>query len=263
MRRSLLICLLLFGILILHADVLIYGDTRSNPDVHRSLIDQVRELPLSAVFHTGDLNRRGVRQAEFDRFKDIIRPLSGDFYPVRGNHERDLDLFLKNFPQLGDRSHYSVTHDSLKYIILDSNISLLPATDQYLWLQQELKFASLPVIIFLHHPVFSSGAHGQELGLELFLPNLLKRYEVMAVISGHEHSFEHLVFDGIHYLVTGGGGAPLREMGSPSPHSQFFIKTHHYNILKRLDGSLLIQTLDLQGEQIYQIEIPLPGVRDE
>jgi acid phosphatase type 7 len=245
------------------ADVLIYGDTRSQPEVHRALIQRVEKTPLQPVFHTGDQVQKGKKQAEYDLFKEIISPLKADFYPVRGNHERDLQLFLENYPATNGNSYYTVCHDSLKYIILDSNISLLPRTEQYMWLQQELESATLPVLLLLHHPVFSSGYHGQELGLELYLPALLKKHHVLAVISGHEHNFEHLYADGLHYLVTGGGGAPLREQSFASPYSRFFSKIHHYVLMRRTPAELQFQTYDLKGSLIYEFQVPLTGAVNE
>jgi len=252
-----LVLSLCLGFMNLDADILIYGDTRNHPEIHIELIRQVQKKDFTLVFHTGDQNQKGTRQTEYDSFLEIIAPLDSEFHAVRGNHERDLKLFLANFPGPQGRSFYSFADEDFKYIILDSNISLLPLEDQYNWLVQELERADLPVIIFLHHPVFSSGAHGQELGLELYLPNLFKRYNVTLVVSGHEHSLEHLVYEDVHYLVSGGGGAPLREMNIKSPFSQYFNMMHHYNILRKGADSATISSYDLKGNKFYEFEIPL------
>lgn len=258
MPRLILLLGLLFWLCTAPAQVLIYGDTRSHSDVHRELIQQIKDLPASLIFHTGDLNQKGKEQSEYDRFKEIISPLPAPFYPVRGNHEKSLALYLQNFPLPGGNSYYTIVHDSLKYIVLDSNLQLLPGTLQYLWLVTELQSAEFPIILLLHHPVFSSGYHGDELGLQWFLPKLLQKYPVAAVVSGHEHSFEHLEAEGMHFFVTGGGGAPLREAQNPDPHSSFFIMTHHYNLLYRRAQDILWQCFDLQGALLYQTAIPLP-----
>ena len=255
-QLSLLISLLILctGLM---AQVLIYGDTRNHPEVHRELVSTVQDSSFSLIFHTGDLNRKGILQSEYDEFKSIIAPLKGRFYPVRGNHERDLELYLENFPQPASQSFYTVIHDSLQYIILDSVQDMLPGTVQYHWLKQQLEAYSLPKILLLHHPIFSSGPHGDELGLSLFLPALLKNYNVKLVFSGHEHSFEHLLHEGIHYVVTGGGGAPLRDLKQRDAHSLFFLKVHHYSIMNREAGKLKLNTFDLSGQQIHQTTIDL------
>jgi acid phosphatase len=213
---------------------------------------------VEAIFHTGDLNQRGKAQSEYDSFKEIISPLKAPFYVARGNHEKDLALFLDNFSSAEGRSYYSVVHDSLKFVVLDSNLSLLPNTGQYRWMLNELESADLPIVLILHHPIFSSGYHGDELGLQYYLPQLLKKHRVAAVISGHEHSFEHLRWEGLNFFVSGGGGAPLRERENHDPRSLYFNMTHHYNLLSRKSNSLLWQCFDLQGNLLYECNVYLP-----
>jgi len=258
MRKYLILLLLFVGINQVQATVLIYGDTRKHPEVHQGLIEQVKELDLSAVFFTGDMNQRGTKQSEYDQFKEIIRPLKAPFYPVRGNHERDLELFYKNFPLPQGKSYYSLVAipEALQFIILDTNLDIMPGSSQYSWLISELEQAAYPVILLLHHPVVSSGYHGDELGLSWFLPNLLAKYRIAAVISGHEHSFEHLRFEGIDYFVTGGGGAPLRNRKTVHPHSCFFQVAHHYNLLHKEADQLVWQCFDLEGNLFYETRIP-------
>ena len=256
-KRFILLLLLTAFVWLATADVLIYGDTRKHSDVHRVLIEQVKGLTLELAFHTGDQNQKGQTQAEYDDFKDVISPLKDIFYPVRGNHEKDLQLFQSNFRVVSEKSYYTVLHDGLKYIVLDSNLDLLPGSVQYNWLKAELAANELPKILLLHHPVLSSGHHGQELGLELYLPSLLQKHKVLAVFCAHDHDFEHLYLDNVHYFVTGGGGAPLREMGTLSPYSLYFEKIHHYIIMQKTDRELLLETFDLQGKSIYKCQIDL------
>ena len=257
MKKLGLIFLVLVLSLGLRAQILIYGDTRNHPEVHRELVEMVNIYHYDLIFFTGDMNRKGTQQSEYDEFKSIIAPLKGDFRPVRGNHERDLELFKQNFPHRSGKSYYSVTSDSIHYIVLDSEKGIMPGTEQYNWMISRLESSALPTILLLHHPVFSSGAHGDELGLSMFLPAIAKLYNVKAIISGHEHSFEHLIYDGIHYVVTGGGGAPLREMKEQSPHSVYFQKTHHFNIMLREPDLLRFSTFDLQGTKIHEFTIEL------
>jgi 3',5'-cyclic AMP phosphodiesterase CpdA len=260
MRHIPIFLLLLFSISRLFGTVLIYGDTRKHPDVHRQLIRQVQALDYDTVVFTGDMNQKGTTQKEYDQFKDIIRPLRAPFFPVRGNHERDLELYLKNFPTPNAKSYYSLVAipDVLQFIVLDSNLEIIPGSAQYEWLLTELEQASHPLMLFIHHPVFSSGYHGDELGLSWFLPTLLSKYPVLAVISGHEHSFEHLQYQGIDYFVSGGGGAPLRNRKTEHPNSRFFQMTHHYNLLHHAADHLLWQCFDLEGKLLYETRIGLP-----
>jgi hypothetical protein len=112
------------------------------------------------------------------------------------------------------------------FIALDSNI----ASDliQYAWVSEQLESLDRSryknIFAFFHHPVFSSGGHGgakveqptKELR-QIYMP-LFRKHHVRALLTGHEHLFEHWVEryqdkDGHKYrmdqIVTGGGGAPL------------------------------------------------------
>jgi tartrate-resistant acid phosphatase type 5 len=70
-------------------------------------------------------------------------------------------------------------------------------------------------IPFAHHPPFSAGPrHHNTREMARLIP-LFKRAGVKAMLSGHEHNFQHSRVDGIDYFVTGAagkfrGGAPDR-----------------------------------------------------
>ena len=233
----------------LEARFAIYGDTRSSPEIHQQVVQQIVLHKPEATFHTGDLNSSGKTQKEYDNFLQIISPLCqiSRFSPARGNHEKDLSLFLQNFPFLNGSSYYTVYQDSIRFIILDSVLDLSPGSEQFNWLQKQLK-EDIPTLLILHHPVFSSGEHSDELGLQLFLPELLQKSSVKAVFSAHDHNYERSEFKGITYIVTGGGGAPLREKEHANPYSLVFIKTHHYLIGEREGKSIIFKVYNLDNK---------------
>ena len=234
----------------------IYGDTRSNPEIHQQVVQQIVIHKPEATFHTGDLNSSGKTQKEYDNFLQIISPLCqiSRFFPARGNHEKDLSLFLQNFPFLNGSSYYTVYQDSIRFIILDSVLDLSPGSEQFNWLQKQLK-EDIPTLLILHHPVFSSGEHSDELGLQLFLPELLQKSSVKAVFSAHDHNYERSEFKGITYIVTGGGGAPLRENKHENPYSLVFIKTYHYLIGEREGKSIIFKVYNLDNNIIDSFTI--------
>lgn len=79
------------------------------------------------------------------------------------------------------------------------------------------------VVLFFHHPAFSSGPHGgshverQAASIRARWMPLFRKHHVRLLLTGHEHLFEHWVehyadSSGMHridQMVSGGGGAPL------------------------------------------------------
>ncbi len=254
--RSILIPVIFILCSSLYADILFYGDTRSDEVTHRKVIKAITAHKPDIAFHTGDLNQKGIAQSEYDLFKQISKPLSDicPIYPAKGNHERSRSLFLANFPALNGTSYYSLVHDGIRFLVLDSTDDLSPGSAQIKWLQAALA-DSLPGILILHHPVFSSGAHGDELGLQLWLPQMLAGSNVKAVFSGHDHDYERSEYKGITYIVCGGGGAPMREARNDNPHSVIFELSNHYIVAKRIDGKLVCMVWDLDSELLDSFEL--------
>jgi hypothetical protein len=98
------------------------------------------------------------------------------------------------------------------------------------WLAADLTSdRSLCTLAYYHHPVFSSGHHGNHPHM---LPIWRALYDngVDVVLSGHDHDYERFApqdergrFDlqrGIRQFVVGTGGATLRPFGPSRPNSE-------------------------------------------
>jgi tartrate-resistant acid phosphatase type 5 len=258
-----LLPLLLFAaaFTLLSADIAIYGDTQAQDEIHRRLISSLVDHDPQIAFHTGDLTMRGDSQEHYDRFFHISEPLlkTCPLYPAKGNHDRSRGLFLSNFPEIGDETYYSVEHDSLLFIVLDSTQDLKPRSGQYEWLQKKLDAErGTPKIMILHHPILSSGYEPGESGLELFLPSMFEGRGVIAVFSGHHHFYERLAHKGISYFVTGGGGGELLTERHPRPESNAIRIAHNYIILSRRGNELTCTAYDLEGQVLDSCVISLP-----
>lgn len=261
LRRIAFSCFILLFSQFLGARIAFYGDTQSNSEIHSRIVSSMLEHEPGIAFHLGDLTVRGSTQQHYDDFFAISAPLSQicKLWPVRGNHDRDRALFLANFPDLGGKTWYTVEHDSLLFIILDSTMDLKPRSEQYEWLRQTLETVPiLPRIVLLHHPVFSSGYRPGEAELDLFLPALFKDSGVIVVVSGHHHNYERLEYDGIAYLITGGAGGELRTGHKTLPQSRMLRIVHHYLILSRDGTSLNCAAYDQDGQLVETFEIFIP-----
>jgi hypothetical protein len=85
----------------------------------------------------------------------------------------------------------------------------------------------------MHHPPYSISLHGGRAELRDAWTPLFERYQVAAVFSGHDHCYERAERNGIRYVVSGGGGAPLYPRSrNPSDIDvdavRYFERTVHY-----------------------------------
>jgi hypothetical protein len=149
-------------------------------------------------------------------------------YPALGNHEFSacaeeacLERWWTAFPELRGRRWYSVAIGKrVVSIQLDSDTSLLPGSEQRVWLENEvteLDPAVRFVLIVMHHPPVADVQtnkqtdHNPRLNeravaeyLWTVAPQSAARFVVSA---GHIHNYERFTEGGVVYLVSGGGGA--------------------------------------------------------
>ncbi|HEX7958265.1 MAG TPA: metallophosphoesterase [Terriglobales bacterium] len=198
----------------------IYGDTRTHHNVHRQVVRAAIEQHPEFIVQTGDLVAKANNPAQWRKFGSIIQPVRENrigYYPARGNHDVGnrasmRERFQRRFnPETS--SIIASTFHNLRFLALDTESDLSINSDQYQSLEKELKDASADkkfVIPFFHEAIFSVGSrHGSNTRLQAVLHPLFKQYGVKLVFQGHDHIYYRTTRDGIVYVVTGGGGAPL------------------------------------------------------
>ncbi len=241
--------------------IVIYGDTRTNHNDHRAVVRAIEQVHPQAVFHTGDLVGDGRVEADWDTFFTITGHLlkTTAFYPTLGNHEHDSPLYYKHFNLPRSEQWYSVNIDSIKFIVLNSCTKTDRKSEQYKWLQKELKDAGAETkftVAVFHHPPYSSGPHEEdEKHLRESWGFLFRKYGVDAVFNGHDHDYERSKVGDIYYIVAGAGGAPLYSKSRDNPYSQVFLKEISFCRLDRSGDTLKIETLDTLLNRIDHVEI--------
>jgi hypothetical protein len=227
----------------------VFGDTRNGVEQHRRVLDRVVAEAPTFVLATGDMVDEGYNEDQWQAFFDVEEKLMKGtvLFPALGNHDRQgrgrtADTYRTYFavPENGadPERYYAFTYASARFVVLDSNSNSFSLTDQTAWLERELIAARQDpairhIFIVMHHPPFSVSLHGGAIDLrERWVP-LFEKYQVSAVFSGHDHVYERAEHDGIHYFVSGGGGAPLYpRRPSPNPVDAeavvAFERTQHY-----------------------------------
>lgn len=198
-----------------------YGDTRSFPDLHRRIVALIAGADPDLVLQTGDMvGGDGTNQQDWDEFLAITEPIrtGGNYYPVYGNHDRGLKNLLRLFNNLpaatAEVGYYTFTRDNCRFIGLNTNTLRLAGKDetQVDWLKQTLAAnESEHLFVFLHHPLWTIGSYAPgELTVRQRLQPIFDQYPaIRAVFAGHDHGYYRTERNGIWYIVTAGGGAPL------------------------------------------------------
>jgi predicted phosphodiesterase len=200
----------------------VFGDTRTNGDDHCQVIaDMVPfvEADVNAAFvlHTGDMVETGGLEEEWDDFFEFEAPLLSrvPLLPVFGNHELFLGrtIFEGLFRQPpsssgGTDRWYSVDVGNMHIAVLDAQS--IGNEPQLAWLSEDLADSQAAVkVVALHKPLYTFSNHSPEVTLRESLLPILQKNHVALVVSGHNHLYERFFGDGIHFVVSGGGGAPL------------------------------------------------------
>jgi hypothetical protein len=205
----------------------VYGDTRTRHDVHRTVINGILKYASpDFVLHTGDLVEDGNDPALWPIFFDAERELlrKAAFFPSLGNHERNA---LSYFDFLNAKAYYSFNWGNAHFMVIDSDIENAAATktqresfwqEQTRWLEDDLREAQKADFRFLfaHHPPMTAVKRRQGDNPHMTaLEPMFEKYRLSAGFFGHDHNYQHYVQNGVHYFITGGGGAPLYDVDTP------------------------------------------------
>ncbi len=241
----------------------VYGDTRTRHNIHRQVIEDALKMSPDFAIHTGDMVANGSSRGQWREFFDIENPLlrTVAFFPVIGNHEHNTPYFDDFFHE--PKTYYSFDWGSAHFTMLDTDFGHAGGEpfwrEQAAWMESDLGKAASKDFRFVvtHHPPFSVITHRQGSQDLLRLVPIFEKYKVTAVFSGHDHNYQRHLKNGITYIVTGGGGAPLYAVDRFIPgvtqkaeSTENFVTVDilgkHVGIEARALNGRLIDTIDLK-----------------
>lgn len=241
----------------------VFGDTRANPDVHAAVIAGIAAARPDLALHTGDLVDDGNNSGLWDSFLKIESPLMriAPLYPTLGNHENGAPQYFSIFHLPGSGAWYSFDYGDARFIVLRADNyypgAFAAGSEQRTWLEQQLSSASARwIFVSFHVPVHTSFAEDpSEVNLRKDLAPLFEQYKVTAVFNGHIHSYERVIANGITYIVTGGGGAPLYSLNVKESGQQAGALVYHYMLFEVNGDKLTGKAVDVNGKVIDSFEI--------
>ena len=185
------------------------------------------------VYTTGD---NVYDDGTLSEFRTCYEPTWGLFKartrPTIGNHEYHTSGAKGHFDYFGWRAgvrgegYFAYNLGSWRIYGLNSNCGRIgcgPTSRQVQWLKRDL--AANPrrcVLAYWHHPMFSSGEHGNTTAVRAFW-DVLYAARADVILNGHDHDYERFERQtpwgvartyGIRQFVVGTGGKSLRPFGT-------------------------------------------------
>ena len=198
-----------------------------------NLIDDID----GTIFTTGDNAYPDGTDADFE---NCYEPSWGRHklrtYPSPGNHEYHIPGASGYFDYFGAAAgdpaegYYSYNLGAWHVVVLNSSITVEPGSAQHEWLRADLASnTSTCTVAYWHHPLFSSGHHGNQNNVKPTW-DALYAANVDVVVNGHDHDYERFALQdpsgeadpaqGIREFVVGTGGVDLRPFETIQPNSE-------------------------------------------
>lgn len=170
------------------------GSWQGNTKTKSAFSDMVQHAKdASFMVHMGDITETGAL-SEYDLFDEYVAELPFKAYATMGNHEaRWQDPTGSLFASHLGAANYSFDYGAWHFVVLNTASptqtlgTLDPATLS--WLERDLSAQpkNRPVAVFSHHPLCYEPRAFQDSDDDFL--DLVSRYPVQAVFSGHGHSF--------------------------------------------------------------------------
>ncbi len=243
---------------------IVYGDTRTQPEVHRKLVEQMMKHPVDFIVHGGDLVTRGNDYGQWG--PQFFEPLKGlvervPIYIAKGNHEGRGGTFEKLLAPPGGEDDFALEHGPLHYFCLN-NVSSKKSGDRLVSQIARDAAAGRAAWKFVsyHIPSVNLGGHisvwQQSQALRAF-----SEAGIDFVVAGHSHQYERFrpiepTGEGscVTYITAGSGGAPLAPV-EPTPCHAYAGAVYHFCLFHIRGGHLTMDTIDAEGRTIDHLDI--------
>ena len=258
----------------------VWGDNRDNRAVRTQMVKAILSGAPAFSLGVGDYVESGGELPQWDPWFEDMEPLlrAVPLMPVIGNHEARADAYFAQLPTPAhphaegyhDQEYYSFDYASMHVVALSTEASAAGA--QRDWLRADLAAAAARpgirwTVAFGHRPPFSSGRHGSWLqAYEAWAP-VFDEFRVPLTFWGHDHDYERTVplrggmagGKGTVYVVTGGGGAPLGEVGA-SGFTAFSKTTYEFLEVEVGPDELSVTARDALGEAFDSFKVAHPSL---
>jgi tartrate-resistant acid phosphatase type 5 len=252
--------------------VLAFGDFGTSSPQQLQLAGVMRQFETKHPFNFGltlgdNFYPNGVGSPDDPQWKtkweDVYNPLGILFYATLGNHDylqpdgpaAEIAHAQTSKSWRMPASYYTYTAGPVQFFAIDTielSDSVLP-NKQMAWLDAEIaKSKARWKVVYGHYQIYSATRGDERNLIDRLLPLLRNRVDVY--LCGHDHNLQELKpEDGVHFFVSGGGGAGVYSFRQPdyAHNDQFKDVDYGFTILDADSNELKMTFVGLKGEELY------------
>jgi uncharacterized protein (TIGR03437 family) len=247
----------------------VFGDSGAGGEEQRLLGERMAREEADFALHTGDLaypvaDYEGLLARHFGMYGRWLAETP--LFPCPGNHDY-ADAEARPYRALHRPPvpagvaaedaglYYRWDFGPVRILSIDSNRAACGAESaqrMLRWLDAELALApAFWTVALFHHPPRTAGFHREHplcVWTAEHLAPRLRKAGIPLVVSGHDHNYQRFAIEGgTHYLVTGGGGGALYQVGHDE-RLEASAARHHYLRCEADGYRLLVEAVGLDGE---------------
>lgn len=265
-------------------DFAVIGDSAQdgapNTDDIVAVANLIKSVKIHALIHCGDMATNG---SDYDTavgmyYGKYIYPYRGTvpayagtapnhFHPAIGNHDvnvtTDIGDYLDYFNPPNNGRYYDFVIGACHFFVLnpfnrtddgmpdwEADVTTIGTSRQFKWFAAAASRATSPwKIVILHTPPYTSDTTHTPGSTAMRWP--FATYGIDLVYSGHAHDYERLLVGGVNYVVTGTGGGPLYDFGTPVSGSVIRYNANHGASFATADCSNFIgKFVNVYGDEI-------------
>ena len=202
---------------------------RPQNDVQRvAVLTAIADDKPDMILMLGDQVSTGDDDNDWSYFDGLMTRINSAKIPVRsimGNHDYGHDkrhcvrLFLERFPYENELANGVVRLGDIALVSVNTNFvdmghaAVAKQAEQYRsWLKELEEDPTVRgVIVAAHHPPYTNSALGANSGvISMFATPFYQASKTRMFLSGHVHNYERFITGDKQFVVSGGGGGPLR-----------------------------------------------------
>ena len=196
--------------------LLAVGDVAScDSPADEAVADLASRLPGTIALLGDTVYEYGTAEDYRECFDPAWGPMRSRIRPAVGNHEYQTAGATGYYDYFGTAAGprgegwYSYDLGAWHVVVLNSTchrITCGPDSEQVAWLEADL--ATNPgdcLLAYWHYPRWSSGRHGSQEQIDPFW-DVMRDHGADVVLTGHDHTYERILADGIRQFVVGTGG---------------------------------------------------------